>query len=828
MFKSISASPLLQWGLGLFVLAHTVPAVSCELATDVPKAECEEVKALAKATAYSGSIDAFDIAERICLLPGIICSNGHISGFKYELSFGSGGNVRAATDPLPIGFNNLTNLTYLELRGVNAISAFPDVSQLTALETLKVTDSAFGSGLHPSLTQLPSLKKVEITQSTFSAGTMPAFLSSQLQDLTLSGANLSGDLSNLNLPLSLRTLVLDDNALTGTVINLNTWYNLTTLSLANNQIAGTVEGLNLSVLNSLDLSGNQLTQFNQNILPALKTLNVADNQLSFINTAALSEQSPKITNLDLSNNQLTELVTGLYLDNLDALSLQNNQFTGIAGSNGLKALTTLNLSGNQITDGVNILALNEVTPRLLDLDVSQNGLASVHPNMSLPLLTHLNLEQNSLTQLPFLPQITPKLCSLDASHNQFATDINVFAGQFGHGVLKQTLQTIDLSNNQLSGTMNDLPFNIARGHSLNLSFNQLSGAVPPIISTNSEAIANPCEKLTGSVSLDFSNNQFSSTRADFLQNIDTANPNAIGNVFNENLVVNLENNNLCGEIGNLVVPTELNNATDVHIANNYLYTQRLDIIDYFDTNIPSWSQQKVDGQQCEGTQRFSTSTFSINDDTNQFSLQIYLSPPEAAKQQPTNVYFVAQVFPKTCDMKDASGQPYESPQNCASSDENLSPYWIIYNGNGWNPWQGEALEDIASAREQVLLTTDIFNIFDNASLKFLLQSMTVYKGTLSNADGTTSGLIENVNFDGSIPTTPASILAQLSRPAAANVTYLDYVSPDSVVISPIQIFAGYGDSFGDMLTKAQFQHVYSITLNEIAQFSELRSSYYRQ
>ncbi|WP_353570889.1 leucine-rich repeat domain-containing protein [Candidatus Albibeggiatoa sp. nov. BB20] len=828
MFKLTLASPLFQWWLGLFVLVSAAPAISCELATDIPKAECEEVKTLARATEYSGTIEAFDTATRICLLPGIICSDGHVSGFKYELSIGSNTSIRPATDALPVGFNALTSLTYLELRGANVASAFPDMSLLTALETLKITGSTFNSGIHASLSQLPNLKTVEISQSTLPAATFPAFYSSQLQDLTLSGTNLSGDLSNLNLPLSLRTLIVDNNALTGTVINLNTWQNLTSLSLANNQIAGNVEGLGLPVLRVLDLSHNQLLQFNLNSLPVLKTLNLANNNLTVFDGASLSEQSPNLASLSLNDNQLSGFITGMYLDNLDKLLLQNNQITGFADTNNFKALTELNLSGNQVTDSVNLLALNTAAPRLLSLDLSQNNMTTLHPNLSFPRLISLSLENNSLTQLPFLPQVTPQLCTLDASHNQFATDINVFAGQFGHGVLKKTLQTIDLSNNQLSGTMNDLPFNIARGHSLNLSFNQLSGSVPPIISTSSEVEANLCTKLTGSISLDFSNNQFSNVRADFLQNIDAVNPYAVDNIFGENLVVNLENNQLCGEIGNLVIPTNLSNATEVRVANNYLYTQRLDVIDYFDTNIPDWSQQKVDGQ-CEGGQRFSTNTFSVNDETNQFSLQVYLSPPESAKQQTTNVYFVAQVLPTTCSMKDqATGQAYELPQNCTSSDANLSPYWIIFNGSGWNPWQGEALEAIASTRQQVLLTTDIFTIFNNASLALLLQSMNVYKGALNNSDGTASALIQNINFDGSVPTTSASMLTQLSRPEAANVTYLDYVSPDSVVISPIQIFAGYGDSFVDMVEKAQFQHIYSITKTEIEQFSELHSSYYQQ
>ena len=122
---------------------------------------------------------------------------------------------------------------------------------------------------------------------------------------------------------------------------------------------------------------------------------------------------PEITELDLSNCQISDLTGIEYFTNLVTLNLSKNTITDISDLAGLKSLETLNLSNNTINNIDNMRSLTALTNlnlnsnkisdisavsslvNLQTLDVSNNAISTAVAVQSLPNLTSLNVSQNS-------------------------------------------------------------------------------------------------------------------------------------------------------------------------------------------------------------------------------------------------------------------------------------------------------------------------------------------------------------------------------------------------------------------------------------------------
>ena len=122
---------------------------------------------------------------------------------------------------------------------------------------------------------------------------------------------------------------------------------------------------------------------------------------------------PEITELDLSNCQISDLTGIEYFTNLVTLNLSKNTITDVSDLAGLKSLETLNLSNNTINNIDNMRSLTALTNlnlnsnkisdisavsslvNLQTLDVSNNAISTAVAVQSLPNLTSLNVSQNS-------------------------------------------------------------------------------------------------------------------------------------------------------------------------------------------------------------------------------------------------------------------------------------------------------------------------------------------------------------------------------------------------------------------------------------------------
>jgi hypothetical protein len=222
------------------------PATSCNLVTEIPTTECQELLALYNSTNGPGWTDktGWNINNTPCSWFGVTCSSGHVK---------------------TIG------LTNNQLSGTIPNLALPNLTHLI------LSDNQL-SGNIPNF-DLPSLKVIGLTNNQLT-GTIPNFNMPNLNYLTLPGNQLSGSIPNFNMP-NLTHLSLYDNQLSGSLPNFNMMPNLIAIGLSANQLSGTIPNFNMPNLTYLALSANQLSGTIPNFnLPSLTELRLHINHLS--------------------------------------------------------------------------------------------------------------------------------------------------------------------------------------------------------------------------------------------------------------------------------------------------------------------------------------------------------------------------------------------------------------------------------------------------------------------------------------------------------------------------------------------------------------------
>ncbi|KAK9724694.1 hypothetical protein RND81_05G093000 [Saponaria officinalis] len=284
-------------------------------------------------------------------------------------------------------------------------------------------------------------------------------------------------------------VVLDNLGLSAEA-DLSVFANLTMLvklSMANNSISGSIPDniASFDKLQYLDLSNNLFS----NALPS-----------GIGNVATLQ-------NLSLSGNNFSgpipDLISGL--TSIQSLDLSRNSFSGSLPSSLTKlgSLVYLNLSNNQFTKKI---------PKGFDL-LSSLEVLDLHGNMFdgeldkdfllFSSATHVDLSSNQLSnsdsqKQKFLPGISETIKFLNLSHNQLSGSLT------GQTQLFENLMVLDLSYNMLSGELPEFNF-VYDLEVLRLSNNRFSGFVPndllkgdPLLLTELDLSGN---NLTGPISI---------------------------------------------------------------------------------------------------------------------------------------------------------------------------------------------------------------------------------------------------------------------------------------------------------------------------------------
>ncbi|KAL6002774.1 hypothetical protein ACLOJK_022994 [Asimina triloba] len=363
------------------------------------------------------------------------------------------------------------------------------------------------------LQKLYSLHSLSLSHNNFSGDVLPELaLIPGLRSLNLSHNSLSGRLPTefTNITSSIRVLDLSENSLSGPIpIQLfSNCLSLKFISLAGNSFEGPVPRTlrRCASLGSLDLSKNSLSgdpDFANVIWPLknLRILDVSHNAFSgpvplgiagvhnlkqlFLQGNQFSGQlpadiglCPHLTHFDCSDNSLIgALPSSLqWINSLEFINLSNNGFSGDF------PLWIGNLSSLQW------------------LDFARNSFSGTVPASigDLKSLNYLSLSYNSLTgEIPQTLVYCTQLSKLKLNSNNFSGSIppvifnlgleevdlssNSFSGSIpaGSSLLFESLRTLDMSRNELSGVIPPelgLFFNLRY---LNLSWNKLRSRLPP-------------------------------------------------------------------------------------------------------------------------------------------------------------------------------------------------------------------------------------------------------------------------------------------------------------------------------------------------------------
>ncbi|XP_066336506.1 receptor kinase-like protein Xa21 [Miscanthus floridulus] len=345
------------------------------------------------------------------------------------------------------------------------------LGNLTFLNKLKLSTNFFSGGL-PPLNRLRRLQFLQLRNNLLQC-TIPDAITncSNLQGVDLSRNFIKGEIpSSLGLLPNLLAIQLSNNDLTGIIpSNLKNISQLLFLNLAVNQLTGSIpsELGQLSSMLELFLGANMLsggipgTLFN---LSSLGTLDVAVNMLGGLElTSNIGDELPSLARLHMSQNMFEGHISPSLgnFSNLFDLDMSQNNFTGqIPSSFGnLRALTYLNLGGNnlQARDSQSWEFIDKLSHcRSLEvLDLHANNLQGDIPN------TIGNLSTN-LTQLIF--------------------DTNNLSGTIPRSIGNLSrLITLQLANNNLTGTIEEWCEKLKNLQKLSLETNNLIGPIPSSI-----------------------------------------------------------------------------------------------------------------------------------------------------------------------------------------------------------------------------------------------------------------------------------------------------------------------------------------------------------
>ena len=364
-----------------------------------------------------------------------------------------------------------------------------ELGSLTNLEGLKLSQNQLRGVIPPELGSLTNLEVLDLYENRLS-GPIPPELGnlSNLEALALSKNNLRGtipsDLAKLN---NLRWLFLWGNQLNGSIPSeLGRLTNLEWLYLSENRLSGTIptELGNLINLERLFLWGNQLS-------------GTIPSELGYLTD---------LTILALSDNRLSGAIPPELgnLINLEALGLWGNELSGTVPPEleNLSGLTQLYLADNRLGG-----CLPEIWRDIEDSDLDEIGLQFCSDRDVLVTLYEATDGDNWLENENWLSNRTlgdwygvtvddsGRVIALNLSENELSGTIPPELGNL------TKLEVLGLAVNQLRGTIPLELVNLSRLTHLFLYSNQLTGLISPELSklANLEQLALSWNRLGGMI-----------------------------------------------------------------------------------------------------------------------------------------------------------------------------------------------------------------------------------------------------------------------------------------------------------------------------------------
>lgn len=438
--------------------------------------------------------------------------------------------------PIPAKINDLWGLNYLNLSKNNFTGGYPSgIQNLQQMKVFDVHSNKLWGDISVLFSELRNVEQVDLSYNSFfgSLSSMSvqnvSSLANTVQYINLSHNGLSGGFfgaDSVGSFQNLRVLDLGDNQLNGVLPPFGALPSLKVLRLGNNQLYGSIpEELLESVipLEELDLSGNGFSGSVHRInSTTLSNLNLSSNVLS----GSLPPSLGSCFIVDLSKNNLSDDISTIqsWESPLEVLDLSSNKLTGSIPNLTFQfqRLTMFNLGNNSLAGS--LPPVLESCPRLSVVDLSLNELDGPIPPSFFTSLT---------------------LTNLNLSSNHLSGSIPLQGSQEGGLLVLPSyppLESLDLSDNSLTGNLPSDIGNLGRLKLLNLGMNQLSGGLP-----------NELNKLHGLEYLDLSRNNFTG--------------NIPGDLPSSLKVLNVSYNNISGSL-----PENLRNFSDssFHPGNTFL------------------------------------------------------------------------------------------------------------------------------------------------------------------------------------------------------------------------------------------------------------------
>ncbi|XP_057426906.1 receptor-like protein EIX2 [Lotus japonicus] len=497
---------------------------------------------------------------------------------------------------LPTWLGQLVNLEYLDLSSNFFSGPIPlSLGKLSKLRYLDMSKNKLDGGVLPdNIGQLVNLTNLDISSNNF-VGVIPQTLGKLVN---LQGLDLSNNSFHGLVPQSLNQLVylnLANNQISGSLPkNIGyTMPSLWNLLLGNNHLNGSIPiSLCETVFYNLDLSKNNLSgeipNCGKNHRQAWEEINLSSNKLSGVIPTSLCQTNP--ARLVLSKNNLSGEIPNCWKNDEQwvEIDLSSNKLSGGFPSSfgNLSPLEWLHLDNNMLKGELPVSLRN--LKNLLILDLGENQFSGSIPpwtTNTFPSLQILRLRQNMLSgSIPSqLCQLT-SLQILDLSRNKLEGSIPRCIGNLQGMTSKKSLDdfsvvdsagapvewspeavkevikgaereyikilkllvNMDLSENNLVGSIPNGITRLTGLHGLNLSNNHLKGEIPEMIG-----------EMKSIESLDLSNNHLSGTI-----------PNSMSALTSLSHL-NLSHNNLSGPIpkGNQLLTLD---DPSIYAENPYL------------------------------------------------------------------------------------------------------------------------------------------------------------------------------------------------------------------------------------------------------------------